>query len=108
MYQLLGLVKNNSLIEKGNSEINRWKKVNDKVGLDSLLLDFCLVRTKYLFLTVSPFLFYHCPKETVLLLFPTQISRLSVLNMFLHIEKSVGWSSMAKTTSCSFAWHKQN
>ena len=49
-------------LTKENSEINRWKKVNDKAGLDSLLLDFCLVRTKYIFLTVSPFLFYHCRK----------------------------------------------
>ena len=59
------------------------KNLMTKPALDLLMLDFCLVRTKYNFLSVSPFLFYHCSKATVLLLFPTQMLRLSVLNVFL-------------------------
>ena len=70
-----------------------------KSALDSLLLHFCLVRIRYIFLRVSLFLFYHCSRTIdciVPLLFLTQLLRLSVLNVFLHNEKSVGWNSLGR------------
>ena len=54
-----------------------------KPALDSLLLEFRLVRTKYIFLRVSPLLFCRCSKAALLRLFPTEMLRLSILNVFL-------------------------
>ena len=53
-----------------------------KPALDSLLLEFRLV-SSLVFLRVSPLLFCRCSKAAVLLLFPTEMLRLNVLNVFL-------------------------
>ena len=64
-----------------------------KPALDSLQLQFCLVRTRY----ILP-LFCHCSRTIdpiVTLLFSSQLLGLSALCVFLQKEKSVGWNTLA-------------
>ena len=68
-----------------------------KPALDSLLLHFCLVRTRYFLHTLSLFLFCHCSRtiDTIFTqLFLKQLLRIIALNVFLHKEKSVGWNTL--------------
>ena len=85
---------------RGNPEFSRWKvNVMTKPTLDSLLLNFCLVRTTNILLRLSSLLPSHCSRTIDLiapLLFPTLLLRLSVLNVVLNKEKRVGWNTLAR------------
>ena len=75
------------------------KNARKMPALNSLLLHFCLVRVRYIFLRLSLFLFCHCSRtldSIVPLLLSAQMLRLSLLNVFLHKEKNVGWNTLAR------------
>ena len=98
IYQLIRLVKNNSLIELG--KLWTWKlkeKRKEKPAVDLLLLHFCLVRIRNILVRLGLFLFCDCSRtidSIVSLLFSAQM--LSTLNEFLHKEKCVGWYTLAR------------
>ena len=67
--------------------MKKKKKTRKKSALDSMLLRFCFVRVRYIFLRLNLFLFFHCSRainSIVPLLFSAQMLRLIVLNVFLH------------------------
>ena len=75
------------------------KKVMTKPALDSLLLKFCLVRTRYILLRLSSLLFCYCSRTVdpiVLLLLSSQLLGLSALCVFLQKERRVSWNTLAR------------
>ena len=79
--------------------IDEKKNVITKPALVSLLLQFCLVRTRYIMLRLSSLLFCHCSRTIdpiVPLLFSSQLFGLSVFCVFWQKEKSVGWNTLAR------------
>ena len=70
-----------------------------KPALDSMLLQFCLVRTRYILLRLSSLLFCYCSRTIgpiVALFFSGQLLGLSALCVFLQEEKRVGWNTLAR------------